>query len=65
MVVQLLRGVAGHLVFKQSRQHLARGILPGLAFPVAGEIIHTVAVDFTFTSGGVLAIVVAIRTFLI
>jgi uncharacterized membrane protein len=46
------------------RQRLGRGILLGLEFLVAGDIIHTVAVELTFKSAGVLAIVVAIRTFL-
>ncbi|MFW5741040.1 MAG: DUF1622 domain-containing protein [Myxococcota bacterium] len=50
--------------FSQVRQRLGRGILLGLEFLVAADIIHTVAVDLTFKSVGVLAIVVAIRTFL-
>lgn len=50
--------------FDKTRQHLGRGILLGLEFLVAADIIHTVAVDLTFTTVGVLAIIVLIRTFL-
>jgi uncharacterized membrane protein len=46
------------------RQVLGRGILLGLEFLVAADIIHTVAVELTFSTVGVLAIIVLIRTFL-
>ncbi len=46
------------------RKRLGRGILLGLEFLVAGDIIHTVAVELTFQTVGVLAIIVLIRTFL-
>ncbi len=46
------------------RQHLGRSILLGLEFLVAADIIRTVAVAPTFTSLGVLAVIVLIRTFL-
>jgi uncharacterized membrane protein len=48
----------------QMRQQLGRGILLGLEFLVAADIIHTVAVELTVTTVGVLAIIVLIRTFL-
>jgi uncharacterized membrane protein len=51
-------------IFRRTRHRLIRGILLGLEFLVAADIIHTVAVDLTFGSVGVLAIVVLIRTFL-
>ena len=51
-------------VYDQYRHLFARGILLGLELLVAADIIHTVAVNLTFTSVGVLAIVVIIRTFL-
>jgi uncharacterized membrane protein len=51
-------------VYHQARRYIARGILLGLEFLVAADIIHTVAVDLSFESVGVLAIVVAIRIFL-
>jgi uncharacterized membrane protein len=46
------------------RTTLARGILLGLEFLVAADIIHTVAVEFTLDNVVVLAIIVLIRTFL-
>lgn len=51
-------------VFEQYRHQLARGILLGLELLVAADIIFTVAIELTFTSVGVLAIIVMIRTFL-
>lgn len=50
--------------FQAYRLQLARGILLGLEFLVAADIIKTVAIDFTFSSVGVLAGIVLIRTFL-
>ena len=47
-----------------TRRQLGAAILLGLELLVAGDIIRTVAVAPTFTSVGVLAIIVAIRTFL-
>lgn len=55
-------GVHGR--YRRFRQSVARSILLGLEFLIAGDIIRTVAVDPTFQSVGVLAIIVAIRTFL-
>ncbi len=49
---------------KQFRQSLARAILLGLELLVAADIIHTVAIDLTLESVGVLAVIVLIRTFL-
>ncbi|HEX6220676.1 MAG TPA: DUF1622 domain-containing protein [Acidimicrobiia bacterium] len=46
------------------RQTLGRAILLGLEFLVAGDIIRTVAISPTFTSVGVLGLIVLIRTFL-
>ncbi|MDQ2070788.1 DUF1622 domain-containing protein [Natronospira bacteriovora] len=51
-------------VFHALRQRLGRGILLGLEFLIAADIIHTVAVELTFESIGVLAAIVLIRTFL-
>jgi uncharacterized membrane protein len=51
-------------VYRIYRRRLGRSILLGLEFLVAGDIIRTVAVSPTFTSVGVLAMIVAIRTFL-
>ncbi|MFP3940090.1 MAG: DUF1622 domain-containing protein [Thermoanaerobaculia bacterium] len=62
--VRLARRDSGIKVFRETRHRLARGILLGLEFLVAADIVHTVAVDLTFTSVGVLAAIVAVRTFL-
>jgi uncharacterized membrane protein len=51
-------------VYEQYRRLLGRSILLGLEFLVAADIIRTVAVDPSFRSVGVLAIIVIIRTFL-
>jgi uncharacterized membrane protein len=51
-------------VYEQYRRLLGRSILLGLEFLVAADIIRTVAVDPTFASVGVLALIVIIRTFL-
>lgn len=50
--------------YQHYREGLGRGLLLGLEFLVAADIIRTVAVTPTFTSLGQLAIIVVIRTFL-
>ncbi len=50
--------------YRQYRQGIGRAILLGLEILVGADIIRTVAVEPTFASAGVLAIIVAIRTFL-
>lgn len=59
-----LAGVDGDAVYHEVRQTLGRGILIGLEFLVAADIIHTVAVELNMNTVGVLAIIVLIRTFL-
>lgn len=61
---RLVRGVDGHTVFREMRMRLVGGILIGLELLVAADIIHTVAVELTYASIGVLTIIVLIRTFL-
>lgn len=51
-------------IFREVRQRLGRGILLGLEFLIAADIILTVAVELTFESVGVLALIVLVRTFL-
>lgn len=63
-VMLLTKGLPREDVFKKVRRTLGYGILLGLEFLVAADIIHTVAVELTFESVGVLALVVLIRTFL-
>ncbi|MEV0198109.1 DUF1622 domain-containing protein [Nonomuraea sp. NPDC050691] len=56
------RRVAG--LYATFRQGVGRAILLGLELLVAADIIRTVAVSPTFGSVGVLAVIVAVRTFL-
>ena len=63
-IVQRFKKISARKVYHETRQRLGRGILLGLEFLVAADIIHTVAVELTFTTVGVLAIIVIIRTFL-
>ena len=50
--------------YRNLRADLGRAILLGLEFLVAADIIGTVAVEPSFQNLGVLAVIVAIRTFL-
>lgn len=50
--------------YRGVRQTVGRSVLLGLELLVAGDIIRTVAIAPSFASVGVLAAVVAIRTFL-
>jgi len=58
------RGLPFEESYRSLRQSIGRGILLGLELLVAGDIIRTVAIAPTFTSVGVLAGIVLIRTFL-
>lgn len=62
--IRLLRKEETERIFLELRQQLGRGILIGLEFLIAADIIHTVAVELTFETVGVLALVVIVRTFL-
>lgn len=52
------------VTYRDYRRQIGRAILLGLEFLVAADIIRTVAVDPSFRSVGVLAVIVAVRTFL-
>ncbi len=52
------------VLYREYRHRMARGILLGLELLVAADIINTVAINLSFASVGVLAVVVLIRTFL-
>ncbi|MFD3702770.1 DUF1622 domain-containing protein [Nocardia sp. NPDC058658] len=66
--IRFLRQLAGRqdfdLAYRTYRRGLGRAILLGLEFLVAADIIRTVAIAPTFTSVGVLALIVLVRTFL-
>lgn len=51
-------------IFQMLRQRLGHGILLGLEFLVAADIIHTVVVELTIQNVAVLAVIVLIRTLL-
>lgn len=57
-------GAGTRNLYVQGRRSVGRSILLGIEVLVAGDIIRTVAVSPSFTSVGVLAGIVAIRTFL-
>lgn len=50
--------------YRRYRRDIGMAVLLGLEFLVAADIIRTVAVDLSFTSLGVLALLVVVRTFL-
>jgi uncharacterized membrane protein len=50
--------------FQRYRHDLGRAILLGLEILIVADIIRTVAIEPTFTSLGILATIVLIRTFL-
>jgi uncharacterized membrane protein len=54
----------GEDIYQRVRNTLGRGILLGLEFLVAADIINTVAVELTTESVLTLALIVLIRTFL-
>jgi uncharacterized membrane protein len=63
VLAQKDRGQA-QVAYRVYRQQVGKSILLGLEILVAGDIIRTVAVSPTFSGVGVLAILVAVRTFL-
>lgn len=52
------------LSYEQYRANLGRGILLGLELLVGADIIGTITAPLTFSSVGLLAVIVFIRTFL-
>jgi uncharacterized membrane protein len=63
-IQDLLRQERAVNAYKHLRTFLGRSLLLGLEFLVAGDIIKTVAIEPTFDSVIVLAIIVAVRTVL-
>lgn len=63
-LVRLVKGDDRSAIYHEVRRRLGSGILLGLELLVAADIIHTVAVELTFETVGVLVIIVLIRTFL-
>jgi uncharacterized membrane protein len=63
-VVTLIRFRDGPADYRGLRLYLGRSIVLGLELLVAADIIHSVAIDPTFVSVGVLGLFVLVRTFL-
>ena len=63
-IVTLIRFRDGPAAFRGLRLYLGRSIILGLELLIAADIIHSVAIDPTFTSVGVLGLIVLVRTFL-
>ncbi len=63
-VVTLIRFRDGPAAYRGLRLYLGRSIVLGLELLVAADIIHSVAIDPTFASVGVLGLIVLVRTFL-
>jgi uncharacterized membrane protein len=61
--VHVVRGGQAHS-YEELRRSLGRSILLGLEILVAADIIRTIAITPTFTSVGVLGLIVVVRTFL-
>ena len=63
-VYRFVKRAPVHESYRKYRHGLARVILLGLEFLIAGDIIRTVAGEPTFASIGVLGLIVLIRSFL-
>ena len=63
-VVTLIRFRDSPAAFRGLRLYLGRSIVLGLELLIAADIIRSVAIEPTFTSVGVLGLIVLIRTFL-
>jgi uncharacterized membrane protein len=59
-----LRTLSANAAYRDLRRDLARSIILGLEFLIAGDIVRTVVVSQTFESVATLALIILIRTFL-
>jgi uncharacterized membrane protein len=59
-----LRTRSAEAAYRDLRKDLARSIILGLEFLIAGDIVRTVVVSQTFESVATLALIIVIRTFL-
>ncbi|MCG6116598.1 MAG: DUF1622 domain-containing protein [Aquimonas sp.] len=60
-----LRTVESHLAYLTFRRRSVRGLILGLEFLVAADIIRTVIIDYTLDSLLMLGLIVLIRSFLV
>ena len=63
-IVSLIQLRDGPAAYRHLRLYLGRLIVVGLELLIAADIVRSVAIDPTFTSVGVLALIVLVRTFL-
>jgi uncharacterized membrane protein len=64
ILVVILQRKGVHHIYREYRQNLARSILIGLEFLVAGDIIRSVAGNLSIDSVVILAVIVVIRSLL-
>jgi len=64
LLVTAVRHKSVHKIYQAYRHNLARSILIGLEFLVAGDLIRSVAGNLNLTSVVILAIIVVIRSLL-
>ena len=60
-LVSLIRSRDGSVAYRHLRLYLGRSIMIGLELLIAADIIHSVAVNPTFATVGVLGLIVLIR----
>jgi uncharacterized membrane protein len=63
-IVSFIRFRDGPAAYRHLRVYLGRSIVVGLEILIAADIVRSVAIDPTFTSVGVLGLIVLVRTFL-
>ncbi len=63
-LLRIVSRAPGPPAYRTYRRNVGQSILLGLEFLVAGDIIRTVVIEPTFRTVGILAIIIAIRTFL-
>ena len=63
-LINIVTSKGVHHLYRSYRQNLARSILIGLEFLVAGDIIRSVAGNLSLDSVAILAIIVVIRSLL-
>jgi uncharacterized membrane protein len=63
-IVSLIQLRDGPVAYRHLRLYLGRSIVVGLELLIAADIVRSVAIDPTFTSVGVLGLIVLVRTFL-
>jgi uncharacterized membrane protein len=63
-IASFIRFRDGPVAYRHLRLYMGRSIIVGLELLIAADIIRSVAIDPTFTSVGVLGLIVLVRTFL-